>query len=399
VAATRRRPRDRVDIVATTPVSTHADAAARSERAEHLQALLAHVHSEPWAHDFFALLRRIDALRPQAPRTGQTQRPSQEALRLAQQPELDFAPAALAALQPRNDLAPRLLVRFAGLLGPQGPMPLHLTEHVRGRAHQHGDSTTAHFLDLFHHRALGLFYRAWAQAQPTVHLDRPDDDRYLSWLGAVAGLPPARHSLPAHALAFHAGQLASRSRHPEALCKVLRDYFDVPVAIEQHVGQWLRIERSDRSRIGYAGNRAERSGAAAAQLGRNANAGSRAWDRQYRFRLHLGPLTRAQYHAFLPGGSAWRPLADWVRLLAGPDLVWELQLTLEPRERPLARPDRSVQLGVTSWLARPCALARSGMSASERPCALMRPHAAAAPVRQHLRIRPRTSFLARRAGA
>jgi type VI secretion system protein ImpH len=354
-------------------VARPTDAAARDARTEQLQALLSHVQREPWAHDFFALMRRIDALRPDAPRTGRTRRPSQEALRLAQQPELDFAPAPLAALQPRSELAPRLTVRFTGLLGPQGPMPLHLTEHVRGRAHQHGDATAAHFLDLFHHRALALFFRAWAQAQPTVHLDRPHDDRYLSWLGAVAGLPPAVQSLPPHALAFRAGQLAARSRHPEALCKVLRDYFGVPVAVEQHVGQWLRVESADRSRLGFAGNRAERSGAAAAQLGRNANAGSRAWDRQYRFRLHLGPLTRAQYHAFLPGGSAWRALADWVRLLAGPDLVWELQLVLEPRARPLARLDRSVQLGVTTWL--------------------MRPRDVAAPVQQHLRIRPRTSFL------
>ena len=361
--------------MAASPVATPStDAAARLEQ---LQALLSHVRSEPWAHDFFALLRRIDSLRPESPRTGQTQRPSQEALRLAQQPELDFAPAALTALQPRNDLVPRLAVRFFGLLGPHGPMPLHFTEYVRERLHQHGDSSAAHFLDLFHHRTLSLLYRAWAQAQPTVHLDRPDDDRYLSWLGGVAGLPPAGHSVPAHALAFHAGQLAGRSRHPEALCKVLQDYFGVPIALEQHVGQWLRVDRSDRSRLGHAANRAERA-AAPAQLGRSANAGSRAWDRQYRFRLHVGPLTPTQYRSFLPGGSAWRPLTEWVRLLAGPDLGWELQLTLESSKRPMARLDRSVQLGVTSWLIRPDA---------------------AVPARQHLRIRPDTSFLQRRVGA
>jgi len=362
--------------VATPPTASPDDTAARSER---LQALLAHVRSEPWAHDFFALLRRIDSLRPQSPRTGQALRPSQEALRLAQQPELDFAPAALSALQPRKDLPPRLSVRFFGLLGPQGPMPLHFTEYVRERSHQHGDPTAAHFLDLFHHRALGLFYRAWAQAQPTVHLDRPHDDRYRHWLGGVAGLPPAGQTVPADALAFHAGQLAGRSRHPEALCKVLRHYFAVPIAIEQHVGQWLQVDRADRSRLGHAGNRGERSAAPPAQLGRSANAGSRAWDRQYRFRLHVGPLTLAQYRSFLPGGSSWRPLAEWVRLLAGPDLSWELQLTLQPGARPVARLDRSVQLGVTSWL--------------------VRPRDAALPLQRHLRIRPDTSFLQRRVGA
>lgn len=355
-------------------------AADGARRAAALQALLTDVQREPWAHDFFALLRRIDALRPEAPRTGATLRPAQEALRLAQQPELDFAPAALASLQQRGALAPRLAVRFFGLLGPQGPMPLHLSEFVRDRAHQHGDTTAAHFLDLFHHRLLSLFYRAWAQAQPVVHRDRPLDDRYRVWLAAVAGLPRASAAIPGEALAYQAGLLAGRSRHPEALCKVLRQYFDVPIAVEPHVGQWLPITASDRSRLGHAPSRAERASQPPALLGRSANTGSRAWDRQYRFRLHLGPLTLPQYLSFLPGGSAWQPLVQWVRLLAGADLGWELQLSLQAGERPAARLDRSVRLGVTSWLTRA--------------------HAAAAPpVRKHLRIRLGTSFLERRLGA
>jgi type VI secretion system protein ImpH len=341
-----------------------------------VRTLLAQVQLQPWAHDFFALLRRIDALRPLAPRTGEALRPTQEALRLAQRPELDFAPAALAALEWRDALAPRLLVRFLGLLGPQGPLPLHLTEFVRDRARQHGDSAPAHFLDLFHHRLLELFYRAWAQAQPAVQRDRPHDDRYRAWLGAVAGLPSAPAALSADALAFQAGLLAERSRYPEALLKVLRQYFQVPIVLEPHVGHWLVVDSAERSRLGYAGNRAERSTTPPSNLGASANAGSRAWDRQYRFRLHLGPLTLAQYRTFLPGGSAWQPLLQWVRLLAGAGLGWELQLVLTAPERPAPRLDRSVQLGVTSWLWR---------TARARPDTVQR----------HLRIRLGTSFLQR----
>ena len=366
-------------------MNTRAEPAAASDTelaSQQLQALLAHVHEQPWAHDFFALLRRIDALRPDAPRTGETLRPAQDALRLGQQPELDFAPAALANLQHRDGLAPRLAVRFFGLLGPHGPMPLHLTEYVRDRLHQHADPTLAHFLDLFHHRMLSLFYRAWAQTKPTVHQDRPHDDRYRAWLGAVAGLPGAGHALPADALAFQAGLLAGRSRHPEALCKVLRQYFDVPIAVQPNVGQWLRIAAADRSRLGHAPNRAERGRQAPTLLGRSANAGSRAWDRQYRFRLHLGPLTLVQYLSFLPGANAWRVLTHWVRLLAGPDLGWELQLALEPEERPAACLGRTMRLGVTSWLT------PATTSPATRPAA-----------HRHLRIRPDTSFLQRRIGA
>ncbi|MDO8376938.1 MAG: type VI secretion system baseplate subunit TssG [Aquabacterium sp.] len=355
-----------------------------ADRAQALQALLAAVQAEPWAHDYFALLRRIDALRPEAPRTGHARRPVQEALRLGQVPEFDFAPAALAGLQTRDDGPPRLGVRFFGLLGPQGPMPLHFTEYVRERLHQHGDATLTHFLDLFHHRLLSLFYRAWAQSQPAVHLDRPADDRYTPWLSAAAGLPNVGSgALPAAALAFQAGHLAGRTHHPEALCKVLKQYFGVAVSLRAHVGEWLAIQPDDRSRLGHARNRTERSLQPAAALGRSANTGHKVWDRQYKFRLHLGPLSLAQYLAFVPGGSAWRPLQDWVRVLAGPDLRWDLQLQLDARERPAPRLGRHARLGLTAWLGRDA----PGTRRREDP------------ERQLLRLRPATTFLLRRPGA
>jgi type VI secretion system protein ImpH len=359
-------------------------AAQDAEREQALQALFAAVHAEPWAFDFFALLRRIDALRPDAPRTGQARRPVQEAIRLGQAPELDFAPAALSSLELRDEAPPRLAVRFFGLLGPQGPMPLHYTEYVRDRLHQHGDSTLTHFLDLFHHRLLSLFYRAWAQAQPTVQGDRTSEDRYAAWLGAAAGLPEASHgALPPAALAYQAGLLGSRSRHPEALCKVLRQYFGVPVSMQAHVGQWLPIADADRSRLGHAANRFERSQQPMSALGASANAGREVWDRQYKFRLQIGPLGLDRYQSFLPGGSAWNALRDWVRLLAGAELRWDLELVIDTVERPAPRLGRHARLGLTSWLGRAGAAARRRAD-HERP---------------PLRLRPDTCFLLRRPGA
>ena len=308
---------------------------------EAVDALLADVTKQPWAYDFFALMRRLDALHPGAPRTGSALRPGQEPWRLTQVPELDFAPAAIAALERPVAAPPRLGVRFLGLLGPQGPMPLHFTEYVRDRLQHHGDRALAHFLDLFHHRLLSLFYRAWAQAQPVVHRDRPRDNRYAAWLRAAAGLPPGIGGvLPPDALTFQAGLLASRSRHPEAMLKVLRSYFGLPVAF--------------------------------------ALTGDKVWDRQYRFRLHLGPLTAAQYRAFLPGGQAWPALQEWVRLLAGPTLRWDAQLVLAANERPEPRLGRVVQLGLTAWLGRGTARRN--------------------PSRQHLRLRPKPVLSPRQGG-
>ncbi len=351
-----------------------------------LQQLLTEVALRPWDFDFYALMRRIDTLRPDAPVLGTALRPGQELLRLGQEPELDFAPAALARLDQSDHRAPRLGVRFFGLLGPHGPMPLHLTEFVRERLHQRGDPTASRFLDIFHHRLLGLFYRAWAQSQPVVQRDRPQADRYASWLGACFGmsrLRPEADAVPETAKLHQAGLIGSRSRHPEALCKVLRQYFGVPVTLESHVGHWLALAADDRTRLGFARNRPERSQRPPAALGQSANAGHKVWDRQYRFRLRLGPLSLAQYQGFLPGGSAWQPLQDWVRLLAGLDLSWDAQLVLERSAVPEPRLDRRMRLGLTAWLG------SGGRRQGQRRPALDR---------DDLRLRPGSSFLSRRMG-
>ena len=87
----------------------------------------------PYAFDFFALMRRIDALSPNAPRLGRALRPSFEPVRLGQDPELDFAPAAISSHETSAHGPPRIGVRFFGLFGPHGPLPLHLTDYARER--------------------------------------------------------------------------------------------------------------------------------------------------------------------------------------------------------------------------------------------------------------------------
>ncbi len=215
-----------------------------------------------------------------------------------------------------------------------------------------------------------------------MHFDRPAAAGYTAWLSAAAGLPPlGSGALTAPSLAHQAGLLSSRARHPEALCKVLRQFFGVGVSLRTHVGQWLAIQGADRSRLVHARNRMERAAQPGAALGHSANAGSKVWDRQYRFRLHMGPLTLAQYMEFLPGGPAWRQLSDWVKLLASPGLRWDLQLQLQASERPAPRLGRHMRLGLTGWLGHP-------------------PEGPNTPPdeRQLLRLRPATNFLLRRPG-
>jgi type VI secretion system protein ImpH len=369
--------------VTAPDVELPADARAPSSGADReaaLAGLFRALGEAPREQDFFAVLRHVEALRPELPRIGTALRPAQEVLRLGQDPELAFAPAALESFSIGARPAPRLGVRFFGLLGPQGPMPLHFTEYVRERLRFRGDATLARFVDVFHHRLLALFYRAWAQAQPTVHHDRPGNDRFGAWLGAAFGAQdggPAPRALPERARLFQAGLLGSRSRHAEGLVKLLRQYFEVPVRIEQHVAQWLVLHDDDRSRLGFSRSRPERRDAAAPQLGVSTTSGSKCRDRQYKFRVVLGPLTLARYDDFLPGGRAWSRLREWVQHYAGLDLRWDVELTLAANHVPEPRLGRAVRLGVSTWIG------RDKQAQPDRD-------------RNDLRLRPDTSFLLRR---
>lgn len=324
-----------------------------------LTRLFNEMANAPYAFDFFHLMRRIDALSPDAPRLGRALRPSAEPVRLGQDPELDFAPAPISSFEPSSETPPRIGVRFFGLFGSQGPLPLHLTEYARERLRHHADPGFARFADLFHHRLLSLFYRAWAQAQPTAQHDRPGDDQFAKWLGAWFGLAPAefraRDAVPDDAKRFQAGILSRGVKNAEGLVLLLQQHFAVPVRVQSFVGHWMALRSLDRTRLGV-GQLAEPS----AQLGISATIGSKVWDRQGKFRLHIGPLSLMQYESFLPGSATLTVLRDWVRQYLGLARVWDVRLALAAPEVPAARLGRGTnchdpahagsRLGWTSWL-------------------------------------------------
>ncbi|MDB5864788.1 MAG: type secretion protein [Betaproteobacteria bacterium] len=306
------------------------------------------LQKEPYRYDFFQVMRRIESLFPGKPRIGLALRPIDEPVRFAQEPSLSFAPATLSSFQlPSAEWRyPRMEVRFFGLLGPNGPLPLHLTEYARERVMHHGDRTFARFLDVFHHRYISMFYRAWAQAQPTVSLDRPREDRFSAYVGALLGLgmPSVRErdAVPDHAKLFYAGLLSRHVRNSDGLAALLSGFFRIPVRIEQFVGHWLTLPVHDRTRLaGRAGS-----------LGGGAMLGSRIWDRQHKFRIWIGPLDLAQYESFLPGGSAISKIVAWVRQYVNFELDWDLRLVLTHTQVPRTRLGEYGRLGWTTWLGK-----------------------------------------------
>jgi type VI secretion system protein ImpH len=320
------------------------DPALDAQRSEFFAAL----QKEPYRYDFYQVMRRIEALFPGKPRIGLALRPIDEPVRFAQEPSLSFAPATLSTFQLPGTATryARMEVRFFGMLGPNGPLPLHLTEYARERLMHHGDRTFARFLDIFHHRFIAMFYRAWAQAQPTVSLDRPREDRFSIYAGALVGLgmPTMRNrdAAPDHAKLFYSGLLSRQVRNSDGLAALLSGFFRIPVRVEQFIGHWLTLPVHDRTRLGGR----------AGSVGAGAMLGSRIWDRQHKFRIWIGPLDLAQYESFLPGGSAIGKIVAWVRQYVNFELDWDLRLVLARSAVPQTRLGSYGRLGWTTWLGK-----------------------------------------------
>lgn len=331
-----------------------ADPLSAQQRA---QQLLQDAAAQPHRHDFYALLRALDALHPDKPLLGTARRPVDEPVRLGQSADLAFAPSPLAAVHPhgnRRDARARIDVRFFGLFGPNGPLPLHLTAYARERRLHKGDETLERFADLFHHRLLLLFYRAWAQAQPTASMDRPGDDRFGDMVGALVGSGGAawrgRDAAPDHARLAFAGVLSRQVRHADGLAHVLSGFLGMPVRVEPFVGRWMTLPETERSRIG---RRAASRRQSTAQLGASAVLGRAVFDRQHHIRLHIGPLRLAAFEALLPVGSALPAVKALVQQYLGLEFGWDLQLELDKQDIPPCRLGRSSRLGWTTWLGKP----------------------------------------------
>lgn len=320
--------------------------------------VLTRLAAEPWAFGFFQAMRLLEALYRDRPRLGRSARPAQDAVRLAQEPSVVFAPATLAAWEAAAEGRPaRLLVHFFGLFGPDGPLPLHLTEYARDRRRNFRDPTFQRFADLFHHRALSLFWRAWADSRPTVSFDRPEQDRFATYVGSLIGFgtDSLRHrdAMPDLTKLHFAGRLANQTRHAEGLGAILSAFFSVPVRIECFIGTWLTMQQADCTSLGEL--------PATAMLGQTALLGGRVWSRQHKFRVVFGPLSLADYERLLPGGSSFHRLIPIVRNYAGDTLIWDVNLVLKATEVPRTRLGQAGRLGWTTWIGQ----RRSGIDAAD----------------------------------
>jgi type VI secretion system protein ImpH len=307
------------------------------------------LYREGYRFDFFQVVRLLERLNPDRTPVGRNGPPEDEVARFRSHVSMGFPASELwdvAAPAPGSPAA--VTVTFMGLTGAVGALPPHYTSILLEPGARKQVAALRDFLDLFNHRLLSLFYRAWEKYRFPVAFERGGDDIFSHYLLCLVGmgLPSLRHRLriPDQILVYYAGLLSQRPRTAVALEGILEDYFGVPVQVQQFTGAWFLMNAEALTRIGVDGRNH--------QLGVDASLWERVWDPQARFRVKVGPLTYQQFQDFLPTSEAYRHLVELTRFYVGEEISFDIQPTLKASEVPWCAlgQTRTSHLGWGMWL-------------------------------------------------
>jgi type VI secretion system protein ImpH len=314
-----------------------------------LRRLLA---NEPYSVRFFQAVRLLERLYPERNPVGLFVSPSSEVVRFSAKPSLSFPASEIQDFTQTQVGQNRLTVNFMGLSAAVGALPHPYTEFLLERTRAK-DYAPGEFFDLFNHRIISLFYRAWQKYRFFVAYERSRDgeDPVTSRLFDLLGLGTKglknRMEIADDACLYYAGILSRKDRTAEGLKQLLKDYFGIPVKIEQFTGSWNRLPPGNQTFLRDAGTFSER-------LGLGTVVGDEVWDQHGTVTIRLGPMNFERYQQFLPGAQAYSALRSWLRFFSNREFDFIVQLVLERKEAPGMNLGEeglhASRLGLVSWL-------------------------------------------------
>jgi type VI secretion system protein ImpH len=328
------------------------------------------LHEQPYRFNFFQAVRLLEAMHHEyalhdafwgSYPVGYDYAPEKETVIFKPVPSLQFPSTQITQLTQRrmhdDYIKPaEMLVTFMGLTGPAGVLPTHYTRMLMSQERAR-DHALRDFFDLFNHRLISFFYRAWCKYRLFIDFERKrrqqrEDDVLTKMLRSYIGLQTQglhnRLGVPDDALLFYAGLLSRSIRSSIGLEGMLSDYFQVPVSFVPLQGRMLELRDSQLTRLPLKNGEQGQFNC----LGVNTVLSNRVHNCQNRFKLRIGPLSPKQFADFLPDGTALKPLIAMVEMYVGPEFDFDIQLILDqertpPRQLGIANGPR---LAWDSWL-------------------------------------------------
>ena len=308
------------------------------------------LYGRPLRFEFFQAVRLLKRLRGQRGGIAEDD-PDEEILRFRSEVSLAFPTSDVTKLVPpgEEERAAVMTVGFLGMAtaGSFGSLPTRYAQEILDQESEKNHALRD-FLDLFNHRFVSLFYRAWEKYCLPVQYEAGDSRFFERALFGVIGIGTpgleGRLAFEDRALLSRTGLLAMAPLPAVALESLLESYFEVPVEVEQFLPAWYGIDEDEQNRLGAANSR----------LGEDLFIGGRVRLSEFKFGLRLGPLDWDRYQEFFPTAGGFRALVDLVRLAVTPELDFETRLVLRAEDVPPLRlehtPSQACRLGWSTWL-------------------------------------------------
>lgn len=297
--------------------------------------------------NFFQAVTLIERMMRGVP-VGEAGPALKEAIRFRHDPSLSFPAGDVSLIRtrvPRHGLVfAEVTSTFLGLFGSNSPLPTAMSEDVLQNEDEGG--SLRNFYDIFHHRVISLFYRAWKKNRmyATHRSDGQDrlTRRVLAFVGIDAFGPTPSLGLPPIDLLGLAPLLSIRTRSALTLEVVLERVFPgIGVGVESFIERRVMLSDDQRAKLGVQNG----------TLGTNFTIGRSVLDRSGRFGVEIGPVDYALFEALLPGGQHHTKLREVVQQFTRGVLEAEVEVLLKEDQTPRFQlGSKGAMLGVTTTL-------------------------------------------------
>lgn len=320
-----------------------------------ISSLVEELKEKPYEFSFHQAVKLLEAIYPNRSKLGENVDPLGDVVQVKSRvyfstPSSDIyaiknlALDSLSANDNNADQA-QLTVNFISIASAHSPLPITYTEIIYDRIRMR-DYGMRDFLDIFNHRLVSMSYAIEKKHELSLQNVLPENSVLGEILKGIAGvliqpLSP-KSSISERSILNYVSLLWQKPRSAVGLEQILRDYFNVPVKVQQFIGKWQWILEEEKTCIGVLKKTYN-------TLGHEAVLGERYWDEEAGIHLHIGPLKRHNFHEFLPSGQAYKSLLHLVRLYLSLEWDFALSFTVEKEVCQQTNLNGKSELGWTSW--------------------------------------------------
>lgn len=295
--------------------------------------------------ELFALLRSLENLCDLDNKIGDEKSFNVSKLRFGQSAFLSFQDKQINLLVLKEKYL-KVDIKGFGVFGPNGALPLHISEKIYEKKLHQKDQIFNDFVDIFHNRLIALFYKSWRDAQAVISMDQQDDWHFSRFIASIIGVADQQNLVPDihhYSKFYYSNLLLNRNAPCENLKNILQNYFDVDVNILENIGQW--VDASEFStRLNNLG---------CTTLGQGILLGDKIYDATQKIRIVIGPIRPEHYLTFLRGARSAIRLIGWVDYYFKHQFHWDVEFIIDKKFISQQKLGNGPALGLTSWIGHP----------------------------------------------